>query len=91
MRLVHAAVLLERDSRARSGPDADLACSTPVASSCGFCGLAERTTGRGMPDAKTAGRARDHRRDVAYPCLRGFGRDAFIVADASRDEDTTRS
>jgi len=44
-----------------------------------------------VPHAKTAGNAWDHRRHVAGPSLRGPGRDAFIVPDASRDEDATRS
>jgi hypothetical protein len=44
-----------------------------------------------MPDAKTAGNAWDHCRHVARPCLRGLGRNAFVVSDASRDEDATRS
>jgi hypothetical protein len=44
-----------------------------------------------MPNAKTAGNAPDYRRDVARPRLRGLGRDAFVVPDASRDEDATRS
>jgi hypothetical protein len=88
--LLLAAVLLERDTRVRSGRDPDSVCSTPVPRTGGFCGLTERTASRGMPHAKPARNARDHRCNVACPCLSGFRRETLIVPYTSRDEDATR-